>query len=78
MKRVTFKTVKSFDTLQEARKQKRYDIIFDTQQQRYHINIVRNETAVNQNKKLYENINKTSPPLVKNVIVLFADSISRY
>ena len=65
--------------MKEAQQTLKHDVIFDTAEQRYHIDIIYNHTLAQEKAEVFRNVqSSSSPPLVKNVLVIFLDSVSRF
>lgn len=56
----------------------RPDIVFDSENQKYYIEIQKNETIIKERGELWQKAQKSdSPPLAKNVLFLYIDAVSR-
>ena len=74
-----FNKARRYKTIEEAQQAKKHDVIFDTAEQRYHINVLYNHSLAEEKNKIrsqYET--SSSPPLVKNTLLIFLDSVSRF
>jgi hypothetical protein len=56
----------------------RPDIVFDSENQKYFIEVQKNETIIKERAELWQKAQLSdSPPLAKNVLFLYIDSVSR-
>ena len=74
-----YRSAKRYKTMEEAQQSRQHDVIFDTAEQKYYIDVIYNQTVAKEKagvRSEYEA--SSSPPLVENVLLIFLDSVSRF
>lgn len=74
-----YKYAKRYKTIEQAKKTGQHEVIFDTVDQRYYIDVLHNKTLEKENHQAWKNNSASaSPPLAKNILIIFIDSVSRF
>ncbi|KAL4463269.1 hypothetical protein ABPG74_007270 [Tetrahymena malaccensis] len=69
-----YRSSKGYSSLEQAFSDK-YDVVFDRNEQKYHIDVQFNQTLSEQRKKIASD--SSSKPLSKNILLIFIDAVSR-